>query len=66
MGATEGKFEQVKGHAKEAVGDVTDDDELKKQGKADRTGGKLKEAVGDAADAVERGIDNVKDKIKNR
>lgn len=64
MGATEGKFEQVKGHAKEAVGDVTDDDDLKREGKADRAGGKLKEAVRDAADTVDRRIDNVKDKFK--
>jgi uncharacterized protein YjbJ (UPF0337 family) len=57
------KMEQVKGHAKEAVGDVTDDDDLKREGKADRLAGSAKEKAEDVKDKVEEGIDKVKDKL---
>jgi uncharacterized protein YjbJ (UPF0337 family) len=57
------KFEQVKGHAKEAVGKVTDDDELQREGKRDRVAGSAKEKVEHAKDKVEEGIDKVKDKL---
>jgi uncharacterized protein YjbJ (UPF0337 family) len=57
------KFEQVKGHAKEAVGDVTDDDELKREGKRDRLAGSAKEKAEHAKDKVEEGIDKIKDKL---
>jgi uncharacterized protein YjbJ (UPF0337 family) len=32
---SEGKFDEMKGRAKEAVGDLTDDDELKDKGKVE-------------------------------
>ena len=40
----EGKADDLKGHAKEAVGDLTDDDDLKREGKADRLGQGEREA----------------------
>jgi uncharacterized protein YjbJ (UPF0337 family) len=46
------KTDQAKGRVKEAAGDLTDDDELKREGKADRAGGEVKEKVGDAVDSV--------------
>ncbi len=45
--------DDAKGRVKEAVGDLTDDDDLKQEGKVDRATGKVKE-----------GIDKVADKIK--
>lgn len=39
---SEGKFEEGKGRAKEAMGDLTGDDELKREGKADRASGTAK------------------------
>lgn len=39
---TEGRFEEGKGRAKEAMGDLTDDDELKREGKVDRASGTAK------------------------
>jgi uncharacterized protein YjbJ (UPF0337 family) len=45
-------LDDVKGRAKEAAGDLTDDDGLKREGKADQVGDKVKGAV-----------DNVKDKV---
>ena len=45
-------LDDLKGRAKEAVGDLTDDDALKREGKIDRATGSVKDAVGDAADKV--------------
>lgn len=58
-----GKFDQVKGHAKEAVGDLTGDDEMKTEGKADRATGKLKEKVDEAKDWVEEKVEGVRNKV---
>jgi uncharacterized protein YjbJ (UPF0337 family) len=46
----DGKIDDLKGRAKEAAGDLTDDDALKREGKVDRATGSVKDAVGDAAD----------------
>jgi uncharacterized protein YjbJ (UPF0337 family) len=46
------KTDQAKGRVKEAAGDLTNDDELKREGKADRASGEVKEKVGDAVDSV--------------
>ena len=53
----------MKGKAKEAVGDLTDDDELKREGKADRAAGNVKDKLDDAKDWVEDRVDDVKDKL---
>lgn len=53
-----GTSDQAKGRVKQAAGDLTDDDDLKREGKADETGGKIKDKVGDA-------VDSVKDKFKD-
>ena len=58
-----GKFEEVKGRAKEAAGDVTGDDSLKREGKADQTTGKVKQKVDDAKNWVEDKIDDARDKV---
>ena len=47
--------DEAKGRIKEAAGDLTDDDELKREGKADQVGGKVKDAV-----------DTVKDKLTGK
>ena len=47
-----GKSEQMKGKAKEAVGDLTGDKDLKAEGKADRQAGEVKEKVDEAVDKV--------------
>lgn len=46
------KFDEVKGRIKEAAGDLTDDDGLKREGKVDQATSKVKQAVGDVADKV--------------
>lgn len=56
----EGKFDELKGRAKEAAGDVTDNDDLKREGKRDRTAGQVKQKVGNAKDWVDDRIDDLK------
>jgi len=53
----EGKFDEVKGRAKEAVGDATDNDDLKREGKADKAAGKVKQKVSGAVDKVKDAVD---------
>jgi uncharacterized protein YjbJ (UPF0337 family) len=73
MSDASNKVDQVKGHAKEAVGDLTDDDELRREGKRDRLAGdakekaeQVKDKVAEGVDKVEEGIDKVKDKLGAR
>ena len=63
MGSAEGKLDKGKGRAKEALGDLTDDDSLKREGRADRIGGAVKEKAADATERVEETVDRVKDKL---
>jgi uncharacterized protein YjbJ (UPF0337 family) len=48
----DGTADDLKGRAKEAAGDLTDNDSLKNEGKVDRASGTVKDKVGDAADKV--------------
>jgi uncharacterized protein YjbJ (UPF0337 family) len=57
------KTDKVKGHAKEAVGELTDDDRLRREGKLDRAGGAVKGAAEHAKDKVEDGVDDVKRRL---
>jgi uncharacterized protein YjbJ (UPF0337 family) len=45
-------IDEAKGRTKQAAGDLTDDDSLKKEGRVDRASADVKEKVGDAADKV--------------
>ena len=58
-----GTADEMKGNAKEAVADLTDDDELKREGKADQAAGSTKKKLGDAKDWVEDKVDDAKDKL---
>lgn len=55
--------DDVKGRVKEAAGDLTDRDDLKREGKADQVGAKVKETVDHAKDKVEDAVDTLKEKI---
>lgn len=43
-------LDELKGRTKEAAGDLTDDDELKREGKIDQGKGQVKEAIDKVAD----------------
>ena len=44
--------DKAKGKIKEAAGDLTDDDDLKREGKADQASGKIKGAIDDVKDKL--------------
>jgi uncharacterized protein YjbJ (UPF0337 family) len=46
----DGTTDDLKGRAKKAAGELTDDESLKNEGRVDRASGSVKDAVGDAAD----------------
>ncbi len=48
----DGTTDDLKGRAKEAAGDLTDDKSLKNEGKVDKATGSVKDKVGGAADKV--------------
>ena len=56
MGA---KSDDAKGRAKEAAGDLTGNDRLKREGKADQAGAKIK-------GKVDKGVDKVKDALTGK
>jgi uncharacterized protein YjbJ (UPF0337 family) len=63
MSELDNKAEQVKGKMKEAAGDITEDDSLRREGKADHASGRAKEKVDDLKDKAENAIDSVKEKL---
>ena len=61
-----GKTDQMKGKAKEAVGDLTGNKDLKSEGKADHRAGEAKEKVGKVEEKVEEAIDKAKDLLHRK
>ena len=52
-----GTADKAKGKAKQALGDLTDDESLHKEGKLDEAAGKAKDAAQDAIDTVKEKVD---------
>jgi uncharacterized protein YjbJ (UPF0337 family) len=46
------KMDEAKGRTKEALGDLTDDEKLKREGKLDQAGATVKKKTGDAVDTA--------------
>jgi len=57
--------DDIKGRVKEAAGDLTDDDKLKREGKVDRAAASVRGKVDDVKDKAEDVIDKVKDKAED-
>ena len=57
--------DEVEGRVKEAAGDLTDNDDLKREGKVDKAAGKAKDMLDDAGDAAEEAIDKVRDAVQH-
>ncbi|MFJ6776549.1 CsbD family protein [Kitasatospora sp. NPDC091257] len=64
MGDLSNKMQNVTGKAKEKVGDLTGDQELKGDGQADQAESKLKQAAADVKDGVRDVADRVKGALK--
>jgi uncharacterized protein YjbJ (UPF0337 family) len=63
--AMAGEMDEAKGRMKEAAGDLTDDERLKREGKVDRAAGTAKDKIDDLKDKVGGAVDNIRDKAKD-
>ncbi len=52
-----GNTDDLKGRAKEALGDLTDDKDMKREGKVDRASGAMKDKIDDVKDAAKDALD---------
>ena len=57
-----GEMDEAKGRIKEAAGDLTDNDDMKREGKTDRAAGAVKDKVEKAKDWVNDKIDDAADR----
>ena len=57
-----GTADKASGRIKQAAGDLTDNDDLKRDGKKDETAGKAKDALDNVKDKAEDAIDKIKGK----
>jgi uncharacterized protein YjbJ (UPF0337 family) len=59
-----GKTDIVKGRVKEAVGAITNDEQLREEGRTDQAVGKVKEVAADAIDSVKEAAESLKKAVK--
>ena len=55
----EGKWDQIKGRAKKAWGELTDDDFTKAEGSVDKLYGVIQEKFGDTKEAIKAKLDKL-------
>lgn len=55
-----GEADKVKGRAKQAAGDLTGDDEMRREGRADEAGGDVKDLIDKAADKLNETVDKIR------
>ena len=60
-----GEMDKMKGRAKQAAGDLTDNEDLHDEGERDEAAGKVKDKVDDVKDSVNDAVDSVTDKLNN-
>jgi uncharacterized protein YjbJ (UPF0337 family) len=58
-----GKVDQAKGRAKEAVGDLSNDEQLRDEGAAEESAGNVEEAVGKGRRKVGEAVKDLGNKI---
>jgi uncharacterized protein YjbJ (UPF0337 family) len=66
MSEADSKFDQAKGKVKQAAGDLTGDDDLRREGKVDEASGKAKGKLEEVKDKAEDAVDAVKDKLTGK
>ena len=59
----EGTVDNLKGKAKEKIGEVTNDEDLEREGKTDQAAGNVKNKIGNVKETAEDAVDKVKDKL---
>jgi uncharacterized protein YjbJ (UPF0337 family) len=58
--------DDVKGRVKEAVGDLTDNDDLKREGQTDRKVGKAKGFIDGVSEKAKDLVDDISDKVHKK
>jgi uncharacterized protein YjbJ (UPF0337 family) len=58
---SDGDVDTAKGRLKKAAGDLTGDEDLRREGKVDEASGAVKDKVGDAADKVKDALGRDRD-----
>ena len=66
MSDMDSKLDQAKGKVKQAAGDLTGNDDLKREGKVDEASGNAKGKLADVKDKAEDAVDAVKDKLTGK
>ncbi len=61
-----GTHDDLKGRVKEAAGDLTNDDDLRREGQTDQAAGATKDKVEDAKDWVDDKVDDARDALNRR
>jgi uncharacterized protein YjbJ (UPF0337 family) len=56
------RIDEAKGRTKQAAGDLTDDEKLKREGKIDRAVSTIKGKVDDAADKIKEKVGHNRDR----
>jgi uncharacterized protein YjbJ (UPF0337 family) len=56
--------DEMTGRAKKALGDLADDDELRREGQTDEAAGKVKDALKTGKDKLDDAVDAVKEKVR--
>ena len=59
----DGKIDQAKGRAKQAVGGLTGDEKMKAEGEMDEAGGKVEEAVGKVQRKTVAAVEKMRDAV---
>ena len=59
MSNHEGRTDEAVGRAKEALGAITDDDELRREGRADQAGGKVKSKLSEIVDEAKQKVNRL-------
>lgn len=59
----ESDVDEAKGRVKEAAGDLTNDQDMKREGKADQASSQVKEKVEQAKEAASDMVDKAKDAV---
>lgn len=57
---SESKMDDLKGRAKEALGSLTDDDDLKREGRTDQRAASVKEGIEKVSDKAKDVVDGAK------
>lgn len=64
MAEKDSKLEQLKGNAKETIGNAVGNEKMEKEGMQEKAAGKAKEYVEKGSDKANESIDNLSDKFK--